>query len=91
MKASWRKPNAKLSPLPGTPRSSRKPTLLKYTRVVVFDGFYAKRKFVAQTVALGFTMISRLRQEPTFNASTKGRKRGADARASSPARWISAT
>ncbi len=35
-------------------------TLLKYTKVGVFDGFYGKQKFVEKTVKLGFTMISRL-------------------------------
>jgi len=38
-------------------------TILKYTRIGVFDGFYAKQKFVTRTVTAGFTMISRLRQD----------------------------
>lgn len=38
-------------------------TILKYTRIGVFDGFYAKQKFVDKTVDLGFVMISRLRRD----------------------------
>lgn len=38
-------------------------TILKYTRIGVFDGFYAKQKFVQRTLQAGFTMISRLRQD----------------------------
>ncbi len=39
------------------------PKILKYTNRGVFDGFYAKKKFVAKTVGLGFVMISKLRQD----------------------------
>ncbi len=38
-------------------------TILKYTRIGVFDGFYAKQKFVDKTADSGFVMISRLRQD----------------------------
>jgi hypothetical protein len=38
-------------------------TILKQTKIGVFDGFYAKQKFVQRTVTMGFTMISRLRQD----------------------------
>ncbi len=38
-------------------------TILKYTRIGVFDGFYAKQKFVDKTVEIGFMIISRLRQD----------------------------
>jgi hypothetical protein len=38
-------------------------TILKYTRIGVFDGFYAKKKFVKRTLEAGFTMISRLPQD----------------------------
>jgi hypothetical protein len=56
-------------------------TILKYTKVGVFDGFYSKQKFVAKTVELGFTMISRLRQDANLKhlyrglQKPKGRKR----------------
>lgn len=55
--------------------------ILQYTKVGVFDGFYTKQKFVEKTVAKGFTMISRLRQDANlkhlyFGAQKpKGRKR----------------
>jgi hypothetical protein len=52
------------------------PTLLKYTRVGVCSGFYAKRKFVAKTVALGFTMISRLRQDANLKHLHQGPQKG---------------
>lgn len=56
-------------------------TILKYTRIGVFDGLYAKRKFVDKTVSLGFTLISRLRRDAnlkhlyTGGQKAKGRKR----------------
>jgi hypothetical protein len=56
-------------------------TILQYTRIGVFDGFYAKKKFVDKTVDLGFTMISRLRRDANlkhlYNGAQKprGRKR----------------
>jgi len=55
--------------------------ILKYTRIGVFDGFYAKHKFVKRTVAKGFTMISRLRQDANLKhlycgtQKPKGRRR----------------
>ena len=53
-------------------------TILKYTRIGVFDGFYAKQKFVDKTVNLGFTMISRLRQDANLKHLYQGEqnKRG---------------
>jgi len=59
-------------------------TILKYTKVGVFDGFYAKQKFVETTVNAGFTMISRLRRDANlkylyFGAQKpKGRRRKFD-------------
>jgi hypothetical protein len=56
-------------------------TISKYTRIGVFDGFYAKQKFVERTVACGFTMISRLRQDANLRhlylgeQKPKGRRR----------------
>lgn len=55
--------------------------ILKYTCIGVFDGFYAKRKFVERTTAKGFTMISRLRQDANLKhlyeglQKLKGRRR----------------
>ncbi len=55
--------------------------ILKYTNIGVFDGFYAKQKFVARTVKLGITMISRLRQDAnlkhlyTGDQKAQGRRR----------------
>ena len=49
--------------------------ILKYTRIGVFDGFYAKQKFVARTVAKGFTMISRLRQDANLRHLYHGRQK----------------
>lgn len=46
--------------------------ILKYTRIGVFDGFYAKRKFVDRTLACGFTMISRLRQDANLKHLYRG-------------------
>lgn len=46
--------------------------LLQYSRTGVFDGFYAKQKFVERTVKLGFTMISRLRQDANLKHLYKG-------------------
>lgn len=56
-------------------------SILKYTRIGVFDGFYAKQKFIAKTVNLGLTVISRLRQDAnlkhlyTGEQKKRGRKR----------------
>jgi hypothetical protein len=54
-------------------------TILQYTRIGVFDGFYAKQKFVDKTVDLGFVMISRLRQDANlkhlYNGEQKPRGR----------------
>ena len=56
-------------------------TRLKDTRIGVFDGFYGRQKFVEKTVELGFTMISRLRQDANLKhlyvgeQKAKGRKR----------------
>lgn len=38
-------------------------TILKYTRRGLFDGYYAKIKFVDKVVGLGFVMISKLRKD----------------------------
>ena len=46
--------------------------ILKYTKIGVFDGFYAKKKFVARTVATGLTMISRLRQDANLRHLSQG-------------------
>lgn len=50
-------------------------TILKYTRIGVFDGFYAKQKFVDKTVDLGFTMISRLRQDANLKHLYNGEQK----------------
>jgi len=56
-------------------------TILKYTRIGVFDGFYAKQKFVEKTVQLGITLISRLRLDANLKhlyrgaQKAKGRRR----------------
>lgn len=55
--------------------------ILQYTRIGVFDGFYAKQKFVERTVACGLTLISRLRQDANLRhlyvgeQKLKGRRR----------------
>lgn len=56
-------------------------TILKDTNIGVFDGFYAKQKFIERTVKLGFTLISRLRLDANLKhlytgaQKTKGRRR----------------
>lgn len=46
--------------------------ILKYTQIGVFDGFYAKRKFVDKTFDLGLTLISRLRQDANLKHLYEG-------------------
>lgn len=50
-------------------------TILKYTRIGVFDGFYAKQKFVDKTVGLEFVMISRLRQDANLKHLYSGEQK----------------
>lgn len=50
-------------------------TILQYTSIGVFDGFYAKQKFVDKTVELGFTMISRLRQDANLKHLYQGQQK----------------
>ncbi len=56
-------------------------TILKYTNIGVFDGFYAKKKFIDRTLAKDLTMISRLRQDANLKhlyrgtQKAKGRRR----------------
>lgn len=55
------------------------PSILKYTRQGVFDGYYAKQKFVEKTVSLGFQVISRLRLDANLKYLYEGeqKRRGA--------------
>lgn len=52
--------------------------ILKYTKVGLFDGYYAKEKFVARMSHLGLTVISRLRQDANLKYLYQGaqKKRG---------------
>lgn len=52
--------------------------ILNYTKVGLFDGFYAKQKFVRRMDDLGFTVISRLRQDANLKYLYEGEpnKRG---------------
>ena len=49
--------------------------ILKYTKIGVFDGFYAKQKFVERTVAKGLTLISRLRQDANLRHLYQGEQK----------------
>jgi len=46
--------------------------ILQYTRVGLFDGYYAKQKFVARMRAAGFTVISRLRSDASLKYLYEG-------------------
>lgn len=48
------------------------PQILKYTKIGLFDGFYAKKKFVDKTVELGFVMISKLRCDANLKYMYEG-------------------
>ena len=48
---------------------------MKYTKIGVFDGFYAKQKFVERTVAKGLTLISRLRQDANLRHLYQGEQK----------------
>lgn len=55
------------------------PRIVQYTRQGVFDGYYAKRKFVDKTIELGLNLISRLRIDANLKYLYQGaqKKRGA--------------
>jgi hypothetical protein len=50
--------------------------ILKYTRIGLFDGFYAKEKFVRRMAKQGFTVISRLRQDASLKYLYEGEQKG---------------
>ncbi len=52
------------------------PQILKYTKIGLFDGFYAKKKFVDKTVGLGFVMISKLRRDANLKYLYEGGQNG---------------
>jgi hypothetical protein len=52
------------------------PEILKYTNRGLFDGYYAKKKFVAEVVALGFVMISKLRSDGNLKYLSEGKPSG---------------
>lgn len=52
------------------------PEILKYTRKGLFDGYYAKKKFVDEVVGLGFVMISKLRSDANLNYLYEGTPSG---------------
>lgn len=55
-------------------------SILKYTRQGVFDGYYAKQKFVAKMVSLGFEMICRLRLDANLKYLYEGQQKSRGAR-----------
>jgi hypothetical protein len=55
-------------------------SILKYTRQGVFDGYYAKRKFIDKTVDLGFEVISRLRLDANLKYLYQGAQKSRGAR-----------
>lgn len=50
--------------------------ILKYTGIGLFDGFYAKKKFVDKTSELGFVMISNLRCDANVQYLYEGERSG---------------
>jgi hypothetical protein len=51
------------------------PQILAHTRVGLFDGYYAKEKFVRKIDKLGFTMISRLRADANLKYLYDGKQK----------------
>ena len=49
--------------------------ILKYTRIGLFDGYYAKLKFVNRAVAAGLTVISRLRSDANLKYLYEGEQK----------------
>lgn len=47
----------------------------QYTRIGLFDGYYAKEKFVRRMVAQGFTVISRLRSDANVQYLYEGEQK----------------
>jgi hypothetical protein len=52
------------------------PEILKYTRTGLFDGYYAKKKFVDKVIELGFVMISKLRCDANLKYLYEGEQSG---------------
>ena len=52
------------------------PQILKYTSRGLFDGYYAKKKFVGEVVELGFVMISKLRCDANLKYLSEGESGG---------------
>lgn len=51
------------------------PHILAYTRVGLFDGYYAKEKFVRRMVGQGLTVISRLRSDANLKYLYEGEQK----------------
>jgi hypothetical protein len=51
------------------------PTILEYTDKGLFDGFYAKKKFVDKNIGLGFVMISKLRKDADLKYLYEGEQK----------------
>lgn len=51
------------------------PQILKYTKVGLFDGYYAKEKFVRRMSEAGLTVISRLRQDADLKYLYEGEQK----------------
>jgi hypothetical protein len=51
------------------------PQIIAYTRVGLFDGYYAKEKFVRRMSKLGFTVISRLRTDANLKYLYTGKQK----------------
>lgn len=51
------------------------PTILEYTNKGLFDGFYAKKKFVDKNIELGFVMISKLRKDADLKYLYEGEQK----------------
>jgi len=50
-------------------------TLHRYTKTLVFDGYFAKKKFVDGIVAMGFTFIGKLRSDANLWMFYSGKQR----------------
>lgn len=49
--------------------------IIKYTNIGLFDGYYAKLKFVDKTIELGFVMISKLRKDANLLYLYEGKQK----------------
>lgn len=48
---------------------------MEYTNIGLFDGFYAKRKFIDKGIGLGFVVISKLRKDANLKYLNEGEQK----------------